>query len=313
MAATHPELRAIRFLPGFSWGPRLTAVLRRAKPRPADPGPDVLVREVQLPGAGGNPLVSVRLLQPALRKGPMPLLLWVHGGGLIMGSPEQDDRTNMAFVRSLGVTVAAVRYRLAPGAHAPAAAEDAYTALVGLAARADELGVDPSRIAIGGASAGAGLAAAAALMAHDRPGPEPMFQLLVYPMLDDRTVTRTDMDTRDVHVWTPGSNRYGWTSYLGQEPGGADVSPYAAPARREDLRGLPPAWIGVGSNDLFHDEDLEYARRLRSAGVDCTVQVVPGAFHGFDALFPKAEVSRRFWRDQAAALDEAWSDVPTAR
>lgn len=123
---------------------------------------------------------------------------------------------------------------------------------------------------------------------------------------------RTDIDTRDVHVWTPGSNRYGWTSYLGQEPEGADA-PHAAPARREGLSGLPPAWIGVGSNDLFRDEDLEYARRLQAAGVDCTVQVVPGAFHGFDALFLKAEVSRRFWREQAEALDRAWCDVPTAR
>ncbi len=306
MAAIHPELRAIRFLPRFSWGPRLTGLLRRARPRPADPGPDVLASELRLPGVDGGPAVSVRLLQPALQRGVTPLLLWVHGGGLIMGSPEQDDRANMAFVRSLGVRVAAVRYRLAPGAHAPAAAEDVYAALVGLAARADELGIDPQRIAIGGASAGAGLAAAATLMAHDRPGPTPMFQLLVYPMLDDRTVTRTDLDTRDVRVWMPGSNRYGWTSYLGTEPGGPDVSPYAAPARRQDLAGLPPAWIGVGSNDLFRDEDLEYARRLEAAGVDCAVQVVPGAFHGFDALFPKAEVSRRFWRDQAEALERAW-------
>ena len=308
MAATHPELRAIRFLPNFSWGPRLTALLRRAKPRPADPGPDVLVSEQRLPGVGGNPAVSVRLLRPALRQGPTPLLLWVHGGGLIMGSPEQDDRTNMAFVRNLGATVAAVRYRLAPDSLAPAAAEDVYTALVGLIDRSDELGIDPTRVATGGASAGAGLAAAAALMAHDRPGPEPMFQLLVYPMLDDRPVTRTDIDTRNIHVWTPGSNRYGWTSYLGQEPGSPDVSPYAAAARRQDLSHLPPAWIGVGSNDLFHDEDLDYAQRLQAAGVECAVQVIPGAFHGFDALFPKAEVSRRFWLDQAKALERAWTN-----
>ncbi len=306
MDATHPELRAIRYLPNFSWGPRSTRALRHLKQRPADPGPDVLASEVRLPGVDGRPGVSVRLLRAALASGPTPLLLWVHGGGMVIGRPEQDDRTNMAFARSLGITVAAVRYRLAPDSPAPAAVEDVYTAFVGLVERADELGIDRERIAIGGASAGGGLAAAAALIAHDRPGPEPMFQLLVYPMLDDRTVTRTDIDVSNIHVWTTGSNRYGWTSYLGQDPGGADVSPYAAPARREDLHGLPPAWIGVGSNDLFHDEDLEYARRLQASGTPCTVQVIRGAFHGFDGLFPKTHVARRFWRDQARALAAAW-------
>ena len=126
-------------------------------------------------------------------------------------------------------------------------------------------------------------------------------------MLDDRTVTRTDHDTRHVRVWTPKSNRYGWTSYLGAEPGSSGVSPYAAAARREDLTGLPPAWIGVGTIDLFHDEDLEYARRLIEAGVPCALSIVPGAFHGFDALFQKTTVARRFWWDQAEALSSAVS------
>ena len=106
-------------------------------------------------------------------------------------------------------------------------------------------------------------------------------------MLDDRTVTRTDHDTSQVRIWTPKSNRYGWATYLGETPGGAGISPYAAPARREDLGGLPPTWIGVGSIDLFYDEDLEYARRLNASGVPCEVTVVPGAFHGFNVLYPK--------------------------
>lgn len=122
-------------------------------------------------------------------------------------------------------------------------------------------------------------------------------------MLDDRTVTRTDLDTRNGRVWTPRSNRYGWTSHLGQPPGGPNVSPYAAPARREDLSGLPPAWIGVG--DLFHDDDVDYARRLVAAGVQCELEVVPGAFHGFDSLYETAGVSRGFWRSQADALRRA--------
>lgn len=302
---THPDLRAIRFLPGFSWGPRLTRLLRHVRPRPTDLGPEVTTTELHLPGAAGNPDVAVRLLRPALADGPVPVLLWVHGGGLVSGSPEQDDRANAAFVRSLGIAVAAVRYRLAPDATAPAAAEDVHSALVALTQRAARLGLDPERIAIGGASAGGGLAAAATLLAADRHEPLPVFQLLVYPMLDDRTVTRTDVDTSGVHVWTPGSNRFGWTSYLGVEPGSPDVSEYAAPGRRTDLRGLPPAWVGVGSNDLFHDEDVAYAERLRDAGVACELEVVPGAFHGFDALFPKAGVSRAFWLAQARALKGA--------
>ena len=121
-------------------------------------------------------------------------------------------------------------------------------------------------------------------------------------MLDDRTVVRTDHDTSKVRVWTVKSNRYGWTTYLGQEPGSSGVSPYAAPARREDLAGLPPTWIGVGSLDLFQDEDVEYARRLREVGVPCELQVVEGAFHGFDALYSKKDVSVKFWQEQARAL-----------
>ena len=130
----------------------------------------------------------------------------------------------------------------------------------------------------------------------------PAFQLLVYPMLDDRTVTRTDLDTRHVRVWTPGSNRFAWTSYLGREPGGANVSPYAAPARRDDLSALPPAGIGVGTLDLFHDEDVRSAARLTECGVPCELFLVEGAFHGFDALFTKAGVTGEFWREQARAL-----------
>lgn len=149
------------------------------------------------------------------------------------------------------------------------------------------------------------MAAGLALYTHDKGEVTPAFQLLVYPMLDDRTAVRSDMNTKNVRVWSPGSNLYGWTSYLGAAPGGPDVSPYAAPARRQDLSGLPPAWIGVGSLDLFHDEDLDYAQRLVEAGVPCETLVVTGAFHGFDVLFRKKPVSQRFWRAQAAALEVA--------
>jgi acetyl esterase/lipase len=234
-----------------------------------------------------------------------PALLWVHGGGLVLGAPEQDDRTNLAFVRELGITVAAVRYRLAPDNPAPAAVEDAYAALRGLVAQASDLNIDIKRIAIGGASAGGGIAAALALLAHDLHEIRPVFQLLVYPMLDDRTTTRAQSQIRNLRLWTAKSNRFGWSSYLGDAVGGPDVSPYAAAARREDLAGLPAAWIGVGTLDLFHDEDVEYARRLTASGVRCELRIVPGAFHGFNTVFPNAYVSQQFWRDQARALADA--------
>jgi acetyl esterase/lipase len=307
MSAFHPDLLLGRFIPKMSYGPLSSRVMRSLKPRPAAPGTGLTVQELVVPGPKGAPSVSLRVFQPTGLKATAPALLWIHGGGLIFGAPEQDDRTSIAFARELGITVAAVRYRRASDSPAPAAVEDAYAALRGLVARASELHIDIDRIAIGGASAGGGIAAALALLAHDRAEIRPVFQLLVYPMLDDRTTTRTDLDTRNMRLWTPKSNQYGWSSYLGDAVAGPDVSPYAAAARREDLTGLPPAWIGVGTLDLFHDEDVEYARRLSDSGVPCELHIVPGAFHGFDTVFHKADVSQQFWRRQARALDAALS------
>ena len=157
--------------------------------------------------------------------------------------------------------------------------------------------MDPARVAIGGASAGGGLAAALALLARDRGEIDLAAQLLVYPMLDDRTVERTDLDHPGHRLWNQSSNRFGWRAYLG------DADPdVAVPARRADLSGLPPAWIGVGTFDLFHDEDLAYAERLRVAGVPCEVLVVDGAFHGFDGIAPKADVSKSFFASQCEML-----------
>ena len=184
--------------------------------------------------------------------------------------------------------------------------DDCYDALVWLAARPE---VDPSRIVIAGASAGAGLTAGLALLARDRGGASPALQVLVYPMLDDRTALRTDIDERNFRLWTNRSNRYGWSSYLGAPPGSADVSPHAAPARASDeqLAGLPPAWIGVGTLDLFHDEDVLYAQRLRAAGVECELYVVDGAFHGFDGMTSRASVTRAFNESRDSAIASALS------
>jgi acetyl esterase/lipase len=180
--------------------------------------------------------------------------------------------------------------------------EDSYAALKWVVSHSQDLGVDAERIAIGGESAGGGLAAALVQLAHDRREVKPAFQLLVYPMLDDRTVIRTDVDDSNSVTWNQKSNRFGWESYLGKKCGAGDVPQYAVPARREDLSGLPRAWIGVGTVDVFHDEDMAYAERLKGCGVECEVCEVPGAFHGFDEFAPKAPVSRDFRKYQISAL-----------
>ena len=198
------------------------------------------------------------------------------------------------FARELGVTVAAVEYRLAPEHPYPSSLEVCYAVLTWLAGLT---AVDPNRIAVGGASAGRGLAAALALLARDRGEVTLAAQLLVYPMLDDPSGHEVGPDDSSHRLWSRASNRFGWSSYLG------DADPnVAVPARHDDLGGLPAAWIGVGTADLFHDEDLAYAERLRAGGVPCDVEVVPDAFHGFDAIIAKATVSQSFSASQLAFL-----------
>ncbi|GAB3732348.1 alpha/beta hydrolase [Nocardiopsis nanhaiensis] len=314
MNELHPELARARFIPRPPIGRSTVRPFQwlSARMRPGPVPEDMHIEERTVPVPPGSPSVSLRIYRSKVLDSPSPALFWIHGGGYLIGSPVQDEPGSIDFARRLGITVVAVRYRKAPQNPAPAAVEDAYAGLSWVFEHADELLVDPERIAIGGASAGGGAAAALALLCHDRAELSPVFQLLVYPMLDDRTVLRTDMDTRNMRLWTPSANRYAWSAYLGRAPGSEGVSPYAAPARREELAGLPPAWIGVGDLDLFHDEDLSYGERLRAAGVPCDVTVVPGAVHGFDALFPKTEVARGFREEQARALRYAFGsgDLP---
>ncbi|KFA88754.1 alpha/beta hydrolase [Archangium violaceum] len=311
----HPDLqRAARFLPNVTANRPLLAMVRflgRFRPAPRVPQDEaVAVEDVRVPGPAGAPPVRVRTYRPRKAQGPTPALLWIHGGGYIIGQPEQDDALCLDFARELGIVVVSVDYRLAPENPFPAPLEDCYAALRWLFAQAGTLGVLPERIAIGGASAGGGLTAALAQLAHDRKEVRPAFQLLVYPMLDDRTTTRTDIDGTSLRLWSQGSNVFGWRSYLGREPGGAEVPAHAVPARREDLSGLPPAWMGVGTCDLFHDEDIAYARRLEAAGVPCDVTVVPGAFHGFDVVTRDAGVAREFRGVYTAALRRALFPAP---
>jgi acetyl esterase/lipase len=292
-AEFHPELRRIaRFAPRQPVTPRTLPLIRALSRLQGLREPDDV--EVLTLASG----VGVRLYRPADTQGPGPALVWIHGGGYVIGRAVQDDALCRRFARVLGATVASVEYRLAPEYPYPTPVEDCYSALTWLAGLP---AVDPKRVAIGGASAGGGLAAALAFVARDRGEVPVAAQLLVYPMLDDRSADRTDVDDSGHRLWSQGSNRFGWDAYLGD----ADRN-VAVPARREDLRGLPPAWMGVGTLDLFHDEDLAYAERLKAAGVPCEVEVVPGAFHGFDAVAAKAEVSRSFFDSQCAMLLRAF-------
>ncbi len=290
----HPELRrSARLLPKQMITPVTLPFVRAASRLMWRNAPSDV--EVLTLGSG----VSVRLHRPADISSPGPALLWIHGGGYVIGDAAQDDDLCRRFAEKLGATVAAVNYRLAPQHPYPVPLEDCYAALSWLAGLPS---VDPDRVAIGGASAGGGLAASLALLTRDRGEIPLVAQLLVYPMLDDRTVGRADLDNPGHRLWNQTSNRFGWQAYLG------DADPdVAVPARRDDLAGLPPAWVGVGTLDLFHDEDLAYAQRLQDAGVPCEVTVVPGAFHGFDGIAPNADVSQRFFASQCALLRNAYT------
>ena len=267
--------------------------------------PDIEVSERHVPGPEGAPDVRVLVYLPKNKPAPLPALLWIHGGGYVIGSADGEDVQVKSIVAEVGCAAVSVDYRLAPETPHPGPVEDCYAALKWLYTHAAELGVDPGRIAIGGASAGGGLTAGLGLLTRDR-GEVPLaFELLIYPMLDDRTVT-----TGDPHpytgefIWTHDANQFGWTSYLGQAPGSEGVSPYAAAARAQSLAGLPPTYLCVGALDLFLEEDLEYARRLMREGVPTELHVYPGAYHGFN-LMPEAQVSQAFQRDFMAALRRA--------
>ncbi|WP_375195092.1 alpha/beta hydrolase [Sphingobium sp.] len=248
--------------------------------------------------------VPVRIYTPAGGTEARPAILHIHGGGYVMGSVATNHASNMLLAADVGAVVVSVDYRLAPETPAPGSVEDCYAALCWLHEQAGALAVDPARIAVRGESAGGGLAAALCLLARDRGGPAIAHQNLIYPMLDDRTCITRQPDHLGAFVWTPQANAFGWRSLLGQNPGAADVSPYAAPARANDLSGLPPSFIAVGALDLFLVEDMDYARRLIEAGVATELHVYPGAYHGFDVL-PDAPASVRMKQDATAALRSA--------
>ena len=268
--------------------------------------PNIEVTEHRVGPAG----VRVLLYRPRGTVQPLPALLWIHGGGYVIGSADHDDIAAKTLASEASCVVASVDYRLAPETVFPGPVEDCYAGLKWLHDQAAELGVDSTRIAVGGASAGGGLAACLSLLARDRKEVKLKFQLLIYPMLDDRTVTNADPHPHTGEfIWTHADNRFGWSAMLGRTPGGSDVSPYAAASRATNLADLPSTYLCVGSLDLFLEEDMDYALRLTRAGVPTELHVYPGGFHGFNVV-AEAEVSLSYMRDLLGALRRAI--VPSA-
>jgi acetyl esterase/lipase len=265
----------------------------------------VTIEDRLVPGPDGDPEVRLRIYRPEGRTEALPCLYWIHGGGMIIGTPDMDDGRMTEYADQVGCVVVSVDYRLAPEHPHPAPVEDCYAGLVWTAKNAAELGVDAERIAVGGGSAGGGLAAGTVLLARDRGAPAVAFQLLVCPMLDDRNITPSSREFSDAVVWDRSANQFGWKALLGDAAGGDGVSPYAAPARATDLSGLPPAFIDVGELEVFRDECIDYATRLSQAGVSTEFHLYPGAFHGFDGMVPDAAISRRAAAERVVVLRRA--------
>ncbi|MEU0877236.1 alpha/beta hydrolase [Lentzea sp. NPDC005914] len=266
-----------------------------------EPANPVDVRDTTVPGPSDAPDVPVRVYTPAGLTNPVPGLVYIHGGGFVLGDLDMFHGHVLRLADQLGIVIVSVDYRLAPEHPFPAPVEDCYAALQWTAAKAEELGIDPTRLGIGGESAGGGLTAGTVLLARDRGGPELCFQYLGIPELDDRLDTDSMRDYVDTPLWNRPNAIYSWTSYLGTEPGGDDVSPYAAPSRATDLSGLPPAFVTTCQYDPLRDEGIEYARRLAHAGVPTDLRLYPATFHG-SAFVESAAITRKMAADELEAL-----------
>jgi acetyl esterase/lipase len=290
-------------LPLLTGAPKArTLPLRRALFRvKTKPGPGVAATTRHVHGHSLIPVLVIAPAAPTPRR--RPAVLSIHGGGMIVGSPQMEASGSGLLARELDAVVVSPDYRLAPEHPFPAALDDCMATLTWMRDHADDLGIDPDRIAVTGSSAGGGLSAAVAQRAHDE-GIALRAQVLVYPMIDDRTALRDNHGGRGTFVWTPEANRFGWTAYLGRQPRLSDAPEYAAPARRTDLSGLPPTWIGVGGLDLFYDESVSYAEALKACGVPCELVTVPGMYHGADGLAGKAPAMKEFRRKSVDYLRE---------
>lgn len=254
-------------------------------------GRDVVHEERTIPGTVGGPDLVVSIFRRTDHRAGGPGIFHTHGGGMIIGDRFTGIDVILEWVELFDAVAVTVEYRLAPEHPDPAPVSDCFAALEWTAANAGELGFDPDRLIIAGGSAGGGLAAGVTLMARDRGGPALAGQVLIYPMIDDRNSTVSSHQIDGTGVWDRGSNDTGWDALLGDRRHGDDVSIYAAPARATDLSGLPPAFIDVGSAEVFRDEDVAYASRIWASGGIAELHVWPGGFHGFDLMAPQAALS----------------------
>lgn len=262
-------------------------------PQPPLPG-DVTISEATAPSLDGGPDVRLKIYTPDDLESDAAAIYWIHGGGMVLLDADRDDLVCAARASLQRCAVVSVDYRLAPETPAPGLVDDCYAGLVWLSENADEVGVSKDRIMIGGASAGAGLAAGTALRARDEGGPALVGQLLEYPMLDHRNETPSSQAIQDQRVWNRAGNIDAWAAYLG----GGEATAYSSPAIAEDLSNLPPAYICVGTFDMFHDEDVAYATALNRAGTPCELHVYPGAFHASPGFVPDHPTSIRWKAEQ---------------
>jgi acetyl esterase/lipase len=250
------------------------------------------VKERLVPGAPGGSDIALLVCRPSIAHCPTPVLYYTHGGGMIIGHFRAICDEILDWATEFGATLVSVDYRLAPESPHPGPVEDCYAGLTWVADHADELGIDPARIAIVGESAGGGLAAATTLLARDRGGPRLAAQILLGPMLDDRNDTPSAIQGEGRGVWDRAANEIGWTALLGESRGAPDVSHYAAPARATDLSGLPTTFIDVGSAETFRDEAVAYASAIWRAGGQAELHVLAGGFHSYDLLAPDSVLSQ---------------------
>ncbi len=271
------------------------------------PMPQPIIRHIH--GAAGTPDVRIAIVDPSPGETCRPVVVHMHGGGYIVKNTMLYPMIQK-MAHDCQCVVVSVDYRLAPETPFPGSLDDNYAALKWVYDHAEELGVDSNRIAVAGESAGGGHAAALAIRARDRGEVPLILQLLLYPMLDDRTgSSRPAPTSMGRYMWNENANRFGWTALLGIPAGSSEIPANAVPSRVEELSGLAPAWIGTGSIDLFAEEDVTYAQRLMRAGVPTELLVLPGAYHGFDLLVQEAAVSKTFTQSWKAALRRAFAVV----